>query len=278
MQEFSDLDDLRSRFAVLVDNAKSVEEFVPELFRVARIVADRFAEEHGSLLHDLRQFLWDYQHGLPLGEDWDPEDPNKTKTIPVLKKARELHNRHLFLDDKSYTPSLYYPSTLVGLEKELLKFQHFVSDIQQARDSMPLADSCKKFVSISSLDTICRAIRLQNKIPLFILPPFTPKQPNPVELAPDLSLIQFLALLRRNPQYFNNSVIAARILYAETEEGLKRRLPNLIEASGGLKSPYLLLGQVNTKGELSWSPAPVETELYLDIHHVSSGGKRCVIL
>ena len=276
MKAFSELDDLRSRFSVLVDGTKGVEEFVPELSRVSRVVAGLYTEQHGVLLSDLRKFLYDYQHGIPPGEDWNPTD---LKGIPVLTKARELHNRHLFLDDESHEPSQYYPSTLVGLEIELLKFQHFASDIREAGDHvMSLPESFKPFVCLSSLDAICKAIRLQNNIPLFVMPPFAPKQPTPVTLTPDLSIIQFLAILRHNAQYFNNSFNPARILYAETADALMRRLPNLIEASGGLKSPCLLIGRINSKGELSWSEPPPRIELYLNFQHMSSEGRRCVIL
>ena len=300
MEAFSVLDDLRSRFAVLVDGTKSVEEFVPELARISRATAVYYADRHGALLYDLRNFLDDYQHGKELGPRWKLPDPQKPDTYytPVLRDATRLRNYHLELldengkepvdeddeDDEADEPSSeYYPTTLVGLENELLKFRYFVADLQESRESAKSLEAAyKKFVFLSSLDAITRAIRHQNMIPLFAIPPFTPKQPPPQtsnveKLTPDLAIIQFLAILRENVQYFNNPYNPARVLYAETLEDLKLRLPGLVTDDHSTLKGLLMIGKVNADGTLSWSEPPPTTEFYSKLDHKPASGTRCVM-
>lgn len=277
-QAFARLDDLRSRFTVLIDSIKGFAELVPELTRAARIVADKYAKEHGSLLHDLRQLLDDYQHGKPVFEGGKKDDGSYD--IPVLQKAIELYERHLKLDDTSHQPSQYYPSTLVGLEEEFFKFRNFVFDIQELRDTvLSVAENRKEYVSLSGIDDVIKTIKLQYRTPVFVMTSFTskqPGQPNAERLHPDLAIVQFIYILRENYAYFNDSSTPARILYAETQE-LKRRLPNLGEYSQR-ENPFFIISQVDSKGQLSWSDPPKTTVFSLKLCHESSTGKRCVIL
>ena len=95
LKAFSQLIDLRSRFSILVDGTKSVEEFVPELVRVALAAAGQYTEEHGILLHQLRTFLHDHQHGnIQLQSDGifkSLEEEDGSYDIPMLTEAANLY-------------------------------------------------------------------------------------------------------------------------------------------------------------------------------------------
>ncbi|KAF8120260.1 hypothetical protein EV363DRAFT_146977 [Boletus edulis] len=253
LEAFSLLDDLRSRFSVLTGRVKPYQYFIPELERAIRLASSQFGREHGKLLHQLRQFLYDYQHG---------KAPDSDIGGDVLKAAHGLYNDHLDPTKQSDPPG-QYPVSLVGLETEYSTFRYLVSDIQRVRESLeppstknPAQKAPKETkqssIYLSSIEDVCRAARVQRKIPLFTMIPLAPASD---EVKADLAVIQFLALIRNYGAYFKNVLNPAYIVYAEVLERLERRLPNDGKFSE-LKHPSLFIGQVDVQGKLTWSNPP----------------------
>ncbi|KAF9224222.1 hypothetical protein BS17DRAFT_780673, partial [Gyrodon lividus] len=252
---FAKLDDLRSRFAVLVDATKTYQDFIPELARMARVIAARYAEDHGKLLDELGQFISDFQHGREqkpnsaFATAMTTEDTLDSSTTKVLVDARKLYDTHT---DATYRDNLDgrsapYRSSLASLEMEFSKFQYFVADIQGAtKDQQGSSGSgADSSCHLSSLEDVCRAPRLQTTIPLFVMTPLTRDNP-------DLAVVRFLSILRTRATYLDTPSVPAYILYAESLEHLEHRLPNETKFAA-LTRPALYVGRVNDDGDLSWT-------------------------
>ena len=274
LKAYSMLNDLSSRFLVLQNNAKRNQDFVPELARTVRVVAGTYTKEHSELLHKLQKFLQEYQQG----KKPDPGTVFASQAHPsatggggeaappvtvassditgqkVLDTAAALYQKHLDPTLKDEKVSTQYPASLAGLENELTRFRDMVSDIQKVRKSLQHSkqsstanDAVGSSFYLSGIDDVSRAIRIQDKIPLFIMTPMTSGD----QSNPDLVIIKYLAILRKNAAYFKDSTNPAYMFYAENLSNLEHRLP-----SGGnfakLAGPSLFIGKVDTDGNLTW--------------------------
>ena len=287
------LDDLRSRFSVLQDSAKSLQDFIPELVRTARVVAEAYTKEHSKLLHELGKFLEEYQQGKkPKVGSIFRGGPNEDEITgdKVLEAATKLYEKHLDPKQKDDKISKQYPSSLAGLENEFSRFRYFVSDIQKVRKSLQLSGqslainvAVDSSVCLSSIDDVCRAMRLQHTIPLFIMTPMTDSKSNP-----DFTALQYLALVRKYAQYFKDSVNPAYMLYAENMGDLQTRFSSTSDkvVFPTFERPSIVIGAIDDGGNLSWSTKPIPgpptpipgSGLTLKLDHKPSKQGMCVAL
>lgn len=301
LKAFSLLDDLRSRFTVLQDTVKGLQGFIPDLAQAIRLVADKYKKDHNKRLHELRHFLDDYQHGnMPKTDcvfvekkeeaEEDGGEKEGKKHIcgitgrTLLQETSDLYSYHLDPNraDKLPTPfstgesedglPSQYPSSLVGLEDELSRFRNLASDIRRVGKSL---EGSAGPIYLSNLEDVCRAVRMQNKIPLFIMTPLTVKALDLKKLTPDLAIVRFLAMFRQYAAYFKDPSSPAYIMYAEDLTSLELRLPNDGTFSG-LTSPAIFIGQIDFEGKLTWSAPPPAMDLSLKLHHKPSSQKRYV--
>ena len=280
LRAFSILDDLASRFLVLEDRTKSLEGFIPELSRAARAVAAAHSQEHRKLLKALGAFLLEYQHGKAPCPDsifahTESGRPFGITGDKVLKKATELHGKHLDPDQKDANISSQYPSSLAGLENELLRFRDFVATLKRVEISLRgstrlgATGTVKSIFSLSNIKAILDATTIQRKIPVFVMIPLTGDRSNA-----DLTVLKYIAILRKHAAYFADSANPAYMFYAENLNDLERRLPNGGKFSE-LRAPSLFVGEVDDDGNLTWvsvvsPPAPVPSDLTPPLDHKSA--------
>ena len=276
LKVFSALDDLANRFFILQDHASSLQDFIPELARMTRVTAATYAKHHDKLRYKLGIFLREYQQG-----NLDSDHSSGITEDEVFNKAVELHEKHLSPDQNDTEAPGRYPSTLAGLENELSQFQYFASDVQGMRKSLqPFTPTAATDIAtkspfyLSNIEGICRATRLQSRIPLFIMTPLTGARSSS-----DSTITKYFALLRRHIALFENSANPAYMLYAENLDDLERRLPSGGRFSG-LKVPTLFFGEVDDSGDLTWFslPAPDRSDLTFQLNHKSARDSMYVTL
>lgn len=298
---FSDLDDLHSRFLVLQDSVKRLQDFIPELAKTTRAVSTAYIREHSKLLHELGKFLQEYKlgkapdHGECFSCLVNGRSSDSATIEDLLSKADRLYNKHLGLDDekkkcsdeaaeenKPNTKDVsknQYPSILVKLEDQLSRFRHLVTDIRTVRQSLTPKDKKSDVVDrsfyLSSLEDVCKAIRTQSETPFFIMVPISSVRNH------DLVVLKYIAMVRKYSEKFKDIVNTAHMFYAESLQNLEDRLPNNNEFAK-LKAPSLYIGKVNENGDLSWvfSPpllVPTPSQSYA-LAHKPSGNALYVTL
>jgi len=258
LKAFSMLDDLSNRFRVLQDEAIGVRDFVPELERTCRVAAGAYKKTHTTLLHELAQFLFYYQHGEKHEDHCDKgRHCLFISGDRILEEATRIYDQQLDPDYEDPDISQQYPASLAGLEIEVSRFLYFVSDIRSVRESMQdqVNDASSAAIEnsayLSCIEDVCRALRTQNTIRLFVMLPTAGGTSQP-----DLTAIQYFALIRKYPAYFKDAANPPYMVYAEDLTELDRRLSMDESVFSELEDPSLVVGTIDDDGYLTWEQVP----------------------
>lgn len=253
---FSKLEDLRNRFATLIDSMATYKKIIPKLAERALASVNVFTEDHLRLLRMLGHFI----RGIRIGDEGKIEETNfvqidsliimssehpdapgscrNSQSNPsFLDKAKKLYATHsTAVDTTSLHPSKF---PLVCLEKSFEDFQNLFYDIRRVPSGRLDEDGAVLPPSFDTIDDVRRAPHRQNTIPLFLM---TPSLDDPDAT---LAVVRFRSLLYNRKTYHRRYLV-----YLEDSSDTK-----LVPHKDFLKlsEPAYFLGKVDADGKLTWT-------------------------
>jgi len=124
---------------------------------------------------------------------------------------------------------------------------------------------------LSSIEDVCRALRTQNIIRLFVVLPMAGGTSQP-----DLTTIRYFALIRKYPEYFKDAASPPYMVYAEDLTYLDRRLSTDDKVFSELEDPSIVVGTIDVDGYLTWEQFPHRPRLIATFQQYRKPDKRYV--
>ncbi|CCM06659.1 uncharacterized protein FIBRA_08944 [Fibroporia radiculosa] len=256
LHEFGALEDVRSRYAVLEEAAKTYDALVPAFAKRARKAAAEFRIPHRDLLLELsdafRALLNGSQESKP--------------TARLIKKAADLsmsHNADTILQPADNTGNPSAESTpencasqtehaISGLEEEVRDLEAN-STLSALEDELSVLQSLIVAVErngfhLSSVDDFSlAACTAASEMPVFLMPPL-------VGTGRDAKRLQLSALLRNVALSYTkrNPPTVCYVLYIEDALAFEERFPN-DGRFAALAAPAGYIGQIDYDGTLTWT-------------------------
>ncbi|KAI5983099.1 hypothetical protein EDD15DRAFT_2376834 [Pisolithus albus] len=274
-EAFSRLEDVRSRFCVLVDGIGVLGDFIPKLKDCVDCSSKNFGNIYGHLLQKLAQFLRDMMATgksdvdmFPRGSPNPKPEEHRHSTDSGSKKSTDLPGslpsteRHSLSDRAEHLYGFYTGDShknpqqghgergyaevepLSFLEPAFQDFQFFVSDIQRGAGGQPSDGR-----PLSTVVDISRALYCEFIVHLFIMTPLC-------LAGADLAVIRILALLRK----YNNR--HTRILYTEDLSEVQKLPGGEFFSDLQLKKPTYYVGEVDDSGKVSWQLGEYPNPIY----------------
>ncbi|KAI5981477.1 hypothetical protein EDD15DRAFT_367839 [Pisolithus albus] len=275
-ETFSRLEDVRSRFRVLVNGTGVQKDFIPKLAECVDFSFEIFRKIYADLLQKLAQFLRDMMATgksdvdmFPRGSPTNPKpEEHRHSTDSGSTKSTDLPGslpsteRHSLLDRAEHLYGFYTGDShknlqqghgergyaevepLSFLEPAFQDFQFFVSDIQRGAGGQPSDGR-----PLSTVVDISRTLYCEFIVHLFIMTPLC-------LAGADLAVIRILALLRK----YNNR--HTRILYTEDLSEVQKLPGGEFFSDLQLKKLTYYVGEVDDSGKVSWQLGEYPNPIY----------------
>ena len=263
---FSRLEDLRNRFATLIESVMTYKRITPKLAERALASANAFSQDHLRLLRILGQFIRDIRNGdeemteatnfdsinsaiTMSSKQYDDHDASESckdsqSNPSILDKAMEFYDTHSTAVDTADLHPSKFP--LVCLEKSFKDFENLVCDIRRVPSGQLNADGGLSPTCFNTIDDVRRAPLRQIAIPLFLM---TPSLDDPDAT---LAVVRFRALLNNRKTYHRRYLV-----YLEDSSDTSL-LPH--KEFLKLSEPAYFLGKVDADGNLTWTRDGSDTQ------------------
>lgn len=232
LDTFSDLDDVRSRFEVLISASKVYKDFIPILSNVVKRVSSTFRINHRSLITKLAACISEMRSST---------HPS-ANTSDLITEAEELYEEHTSEEQSYHAPR--YPSNLAGLEGALSDFELFIA----------IAENNGLHLT-AFRDVILDVLKYSNQVLVPMPPLFKNAHSNLLRFS-SLSMAATAAYSNQNPQ------LPVYCLYVEDKAILEKRLPNDNKFSQ-LTQPNIFVGTKANDGEVTWKLESISKVLAL---------------
>ena len=227
LDSFSNLDDVRSRFEILVSASKVYKDFIPSFETAVRKASSDFRKHHRGLITKLAKCISELRS--PAG--------SSENTADLITETADLYDKHT--EEQSYHAP-QYPSNLAGLEGALADFELFIAVVEN--DGLHL----------TALTDIILAVANYSKVILVSMPPLFTDADNNLKRFSSLAPAAHIAYSNQNPQIY---------LYIE-DKAMLNNFPDNGEVIK-LVRPEIYVGTKLSDGTVTWQLETISEVLAL---------------
>lgn len=233
LDTFSNLDDVRSRFEVLMSTSTSYKDFIPSLETDVKKASSYFRKEHRKLITNLAKCISELRS--------TGGSSAIANASSLITDATKLYDKHT--EEQHYNSAPQYPSKLAGLEGALADFEFFITVVEN--DGLHLT-AIKDFIL---------ALAKHSKVVIVPMPPLFTDADNNLRRLSSLAPAAHIAYSNQNPQ------IPVFCLYFEGQYMLDHFLNDgkVIQ----LFRPEIYVGTKSSDGTLTWKLETVSKVLAL---------------